>query len=85
MSSRGSVIPLFIKQILSDQPVTITNTSMTRFLMFLDDAIDLVKYAANKGNNGEILIKKAPSAKIIDIAKQLFKILKKRKYQNYGY
>ncbi len=78
MSSRGSVIPLFIKQISSDQPVTITNTSMTRFLMFLDDAIDLVKYAANKGNNGEILIKKAPSAKIIDIAKQLFKILKKK-------
>ena len=78
MSSRGSVIPLFKKQILSNQPVTITNKDMTRFLMFLEDAIDLVKYAANNGKNGDILIKKAPSAKIIDVAKQLYKLLNKK-------
>lgn len=78
MSSRGSVIPLFIKQILSNNSVTITNTKMTRFLMFLEDAIHLVKYAANKGNNGEILIKKAPSARIIDVARELFKIYNKK-------
>ena len=78
MSSRGSVIPLFIKQIISNNPVTITDIKMTRFLMFLEDAIDLVKYAANKGKNGEILIKKAPSAKIIDVAKELFKIYNKK-------
>lgn len=79
MSSRGSVIPLFIKQIKSNNSVTITDTKMTRFLMFLEDAIDLVKYAANRGKNGEILIKKAPSAKIIDVAKELFKIHNKKK------
>ena len=78
MSSRGSVIPLFKKQILSNQPVTITNKNMTRFLMFLEDAIDLVKFAANKGQNGDILIKKASAAKIIDVAKQLYKILSKK-------
>ena len=78
MSSRGSVIPLFKKQILSNQPVTITNKDMTRFFMFLEDAIDLVKYAANNGKNGDILIKKAPSAKIIDVAKQLYKLLNKK-------
>ena len=78
MSSRGSVIPLFKKQILSNQPVTITHKNMTRFLMFLEDAIDLVKFAANKGQNGDILIKKASAAKIIDVAKQLYKILSKK-------
>ena len=78
MSSRGSVIPLFKKQILSNQPVTITHKNMTRFLMFLEDAIDLVKFAANKGQNGDILIKKASAAKIIDVAKQLYKILNKK-------
>ena len=78
MTSRGSVIPLFEKQILSGQPVTITHKDMTRFLLFLEDAIDLVKFAANNGGNGEILVKKAPSAKIIDVAKELFKILKKK-------
>jgi UDP-N-acetylglucosamine 4,6-dehydratase/5-epimerase len=51
---------------------------MTRFFMFLEDAIDLVKYAANNGKNGDILIKKAPSAKIIDVAKLLYKLLNKK-------
>ena len=73
MTSRGSVIPLFEKQILSGQPVTITHKDMTRFLLFLEDAIDLVKFAANNGGNGEILVKKAPSAKIIDVAKNYLK------------
>ena len=50
--------------------------------MFLEDAIDLVKFAANKGQNGDILIKKASAAKIIDVAKQLYKILNKKKASN---
>lgn len=85
LSSRGSVIPLFNEQIKNNRPVTITDNNMTRFLMFLSDAIDLVKYAANNGNSGDILIKKAPSAKILDIAKELFKISgKEENIENIG-
>ena len=64
MASRGSVIPLFTNQIRAGQPITITDSSMTRFMMTLDDAVDLVLYAFEHGNPGEIFIPKAPAATI---------------------
>ncbi|MFC0229273.1 UDP-N-acetylglucosamine 4,6-dehydratase/5-epimerase [Serratia aquatilis] len=64
MASRGSVIPLFIDLIKAGQPLTITDPNMTRFMMTLDDAVDLVLYAFEHGNNGDIFVQKAPAATI---------------------
>lgn len=64
MASRGSVIPLFINQILTGQPITITDPNMTRFMMTIDDAVDLVLYAFQNGNPGDIFVQKAPAATI---------------------
>ena len=64
MASRGSVIPLFVKQILDGSDITITNPEMTRFMMTLTDAVDLVLYAFENGNNGDIFVQKAPAATI---------------------
>ncbi|MEF3302275.1 nucleoside-diphosphate sugar epimerase/dehydratase [Paenibacillus sp. GYB003] len=75
MASRGSVIPLFVKQIKENKPLTITDPNMTRFLMSLDDAVDLVLYAFEHGRQGDIFVQKAPATTIIDLAealKQLF-------------
>lgn len=75
MCSRGSVIPLFIDQIKSEQPITITNPDMTRFLMNLDEAVDLVKFAFEHANPGDLFIQKADASTIGDLAKavqQLF-------------
>jgi UDP-N-acetylglucosamine 4,6-dehydratase/5-epimerase len=75
MASRGSVIPLFIKQIKEGTPLTITDPNMTRFLMSLDDAVDLVLYAYENGQQGDIFVQKAPAATIGDLAqaiKELF-------------
>lgn len=69
MCSRGSVIPLFVEQILAGNPVTITNPEMTRFLMNLDESVELVKYAFEHGNPGDIFIQKAPASTIGDLAK----------------
>lgn len=68
MCSRGSVIPLFIKQIKAGEPVTITDPSMTRFLMNLDEAVDLVRFAFEHANPGDLFIQKAPAATIGDLA-----------------
>jgi UDP-N-acetylglucosamine 4,6-dehydratase/5-epimerase len=68
MASRGSVIPLFIKQIREGKPLTVTDPSMTRFLMSLDDAVDLVLYAFSNGRQGEIFVQKAPASTIMDLA-----------------
>lgn len=68
MASRGSVIPLFVQQIRSGQPITITDQNMTRFMMTLDDAVDLVLYAFEHGNSGEIFVQKAPAATIETLA-----------------
>jgi UDP-N-acetylglucosamine 4,6-dehydratase len=68
MASRGSVIPLFIDQILNGQPITITDPNMTRFMMSLDDAVDLVIYAFEHGKAGEIFVQKAPAATIQTLA-----------------
>lgn len=64
MASRGSVIPLFVDQIFNGKPITITDPSMTRFMMTLADAVDLVLYAFEHGNNGDIFVQKAPAATV---------------------
>lgn len=71
MASRGSVIPLFINQIRSNQPITITDPGMTRFMMSLDDAVELVLYAFEHGRNGEIFVQKAPASTVGDVADAL--------------
>lgn len=68
MASRGSVIPLFVDLIKEGKPLTITDPNMTRFMMTLDDAVDLVLYAFENGNNGDIFVQKAPAATIQTLA-----------------
>ena len=68
MCSRGSVIPLFVKQIRAGEPVTVTDPSMTRFLMNLDEAVDLVQFAFEHANPGDLFIQKAPASTIGDLA-----------------
>jgi UDP-glucose 4-epimerase len=76
--SRGSVIPLFVKQVFEKKSITVTDMSMTRFMMSMNDAIDLVLFAFNNGNNGEIFIKKSPAATIKTIILALTKILSRK-------
>jgi UDP-glucose 4-epimerase len=71
MTSRGSVIPLFINQILSGKALTITDPKMTRFLMSLEESVDLVLYAFENANQGDIFVQKAPASTIEDLAKAL--------------
>ena len=71
MASRGSVIPLFLKQIKSGQPITITDPNMTRFLMSLEDAVELVLFAFEHGNQGDLFVNKAPAGTIGDLAQAL--------------
>lgn len=68
MASRGSVIPLFVDQMRAGQPLTVTDPAMTRFMMTLDDAVDLVLYAFQHGSNGDIFVQKAPAATIAVLA-----------------
>lgn len=77
MASRGSVIPLFVEQILAGKPITITDPAMTRFMMTLEDAVDLVLYAFEHGRNGDIYIQKAPAATIEVLAKALLQIMRR--------
>ncbi|MBK1732620.1 polysaccharide biosynthesis protein [Thiococcus pfennigii] len=77
MASRGSVIPLFVNQILAGKPITITDPEMTRFMMTLDDAIDLVLYAFEHGQSGDIFVQKAPAATLTTLAKALFELLER--------
>lgn len=75
MASRGSVIPLFVEQIKSGKPLTITNPDMTRYLMSLEEAVDLVLFAFENGNQGDLFVQKAPASTIGDLAvalKELF-------------
>ena len=85
MGSRGSVIPLFIKQIKSKKDLTITNPMMTRFMMSLTNAVELVDFAFENANQGDILIQKAPSATIETLANALIEIFNsKSKIKNIG-
>jgi UDP-glucose 4-epimerase len=81
MASRGSVIPLFIEQIREGKPITITDPSMTRFMMTLDDAVDLVLYAFEHGQPGEIFVQKAPAATIEVLAKALTALVGKPQHE----
>jgi UDP-glucose 4-epimerase len=74
MASRGSVIPLFLDQIHAGKPITITNPDMTRFMMTLDDAVDLVLYAFEHGKQGDLFVQKAPAATIDTLAKAVIKL-----------
>ena len=74
MCSRGSVIPLFIEQLKSQQPVTITNPHMTRFLMSLDEAVGLVEYAFQNARPGDLFIQKSPACTIADLAKAVIEL-----------
>lgn len=76
MASRGSVIPLFVEQIRGNKPLSITNPNMTRFMMTLEDAVDLVLYAFHNANPGDIFVQKAPSATIETLAKAVIDLYK---------
>jgi len=78
MASRGSVIPLFLEQIENGQPITITNPNMTRFMMTLDEAVDLVLYAFKKGKQGDLFVQKAPAATIDTLAKAIVNLKGKK-------
>lgn len=85
MASRGSVIPLFINQIKINKPLTITNPNMTRFMMTLDDAVDLVLFAFDNGSNGDLFVQKSPAASIEVLAKALIELYNsKSEIQNIG-
>lgn len=71
MASRGSVIPLWVEQMMEDKPITITDPNMTRFMMTLDDAVDLVIYAFEHGHNGDLFVQKAPAATLDTLAQAL--------------
>lgn len=74
MASRGSVIPLFFNQIKHNKPITITNPHMTRFLMSLDEAVDLVLFAFKNGNPGDLFVQKSPASTIEDLAQAITEI-----------
>ena len=76
MASRGSVIPLFLSQIKKQVPLTITDGNMTRFLMSLDEAVNLVLFAFNNANSGDLFIHKAPASTIFDLATAIKNITK---------
>lgn len=71
MASRGSVIPLWVEQMEEGKPITITDPNMTRFMMTLDDAVDLVVYAFTNGHNGDLFVQKAPAATLATLAEAL--------------
>lgn len=81
MASRGSVIPLFVDQIQAGKPLSITDPNMTRFMMTLDDAVDLVLYAFEHGKPGEIFVQKAPAASIETLALALSNLLMKPSHE----
>ena len=77
MASRGSVIPLFVKQVLSDHPITVTDPSMTRFMMTLEDAVDLVLHAFEHGCNGDIFVQKAPAATVRVLTQAILELIER--------
>lgn len=78
MASRGSVIPLFVDQIKAKKDLTVTDPNMTRFMMTLDDAVDLVIFAWKNGRNGDLFVQKAPAATIETLAKALIELYKSK-------
>ena len=80
INSRGSVIPLFINQIKANKPITITNPKMTRFMMTLAQAVDLVMYAFHNCQNGDLIIQKSPAASIFDLATAVCELMGKKNH-----
>ena len=80
MASRGSVIPLFVDQVFRNQPISITDPEMTRFMMTLDDAVDLVLHAFENGNNGDIFVQKAPAATIQVLAQAVVDLMQQQEH-----
>lgn len=80
MASRGSVIPLFVDQVLANRPITITDPRMTRFMMTLEDAVDLVLFAFKHANNGDIFVQKAPAATVRVLATAILQIMRRPKH-----
>ncbi|MCJ8519281.1 UDP-glucose 4-epimerase [Pseudorhizobium tarimense] len=80
MASRGSVIPLFIDQLRAGQPITLTDPAMTRFMMTLEDAVELVLYAFENGNNGDIFVQKAPAATVEVLAQAVKQVFGKEEH-----
>ena len=81
MGSRGSVIPLFVDQVLAGKPITVTDPSMTRFMMTLADAVDLVLYAFEHGNNGDIFVQKAPAATVQVLTQAILALMRKPEHE----
>ena len=81
MASRGSVIPLFVEQVLIGKSITVTDPSMTRFMMTLDDAVDLVLYAFEHGSNGDIFVQKAPAATVGVLTQAILELMGKPEHE----
>ncbi|MDC6166167.1 polysaccharide biosynthesis protein [Paucibacter sp. XJ19-41] len=81
MASRGSVIPLFVEQVRAGKPITITDPNMTRFMMTLDDAVELVLYAFEHGNNGDIFVQKAPAATVEVLTHAILSLMKRADHE----
>jgi UDP-glucose 4-epimerase len=77
MASRGSVIPRFVDQVLAGQPITVTDPAMTRFMMTLEEAVELVLYAFEHGSNGDIFVQKAPAASLAVLAQAIIELMKR--------
>ncbi|MEY2859802.1 MAG: hypothetical protein RL392_260 [Pseudomonadota bacterium] len=77
MASRGSVIPLFVEQVLAGKPITVTDPTMTRFMMTLDDAVELVLYAFEHGSNGDIFVQKSPAATVEVLTQAILELMGK--------
>ena len=77
MASRGSVIPLFVEQVLAGKPITVTDPFMTRFMMTLEDAVELVLHAFKHGNNGDIFVQKAPAATVQVLTQAILEVMGK--------
>lgn len=81
MASRGSVIPLFVEQIRRGNPITVTDGNMTRFMMTLEDAVDLVIHAFENGRPGDIFVQKAPAATLTDLARAISEMMGRPEYE----
>ena len=81
MASRGSVIPLFVQQVLAGLPITVTDPQMTRFMMTLDDAVELVLYAFARGRNGEIFVQKAPAATVGVLTQAILEVMNRPNHE----
>jgi UDP-N-acetylglucosamine 4,6-dehydratase/5-epimerase len=81
MASRGSVIPLFVGQVLAGKPITVTDPEMTRFMMTLDDAVELVLYAFQHGSNGDIFVQKAPAATIQVLTQAILDLMQLQEHE----